>query len=63
VEVLGGFWRGALPEEIEQVLTQAAEDDWEPVELAPIHNSGRLILILRRPAGNDRWPAKGRAWP
>lgn len=63
VEVVGSFWRGARPEEIEEFLTQAAEDEWEPVELAAIQNSNRMMLILRRPAESNRRTARESTWP
>jgi hypothetical protein len=63
VEVVGSFWRGARPDEIQELLTQAAAEDWEPVELAPIQNSSRMMIILRRPAARDRRTARERTWP
>lgn len=62
VELLGSFWRGARPGEIQALLNEAAADGWEPVELAPIQNSSRMMLILRRPAEGRR-PKGSRGWP
>ena len=63
VEVMGSFWRGPGPDEIQELLTQAAEDDWEPVVLAPVQNSGRLMIVLRRPATRRRRKVQERTWP
>jgi hypothetical protein len=63
VEVVGSFWRGARPDDIQELLTEAAEDEWEPVELAPIQNSSRLMIVLRRPAVRDRRKVRERTWP
>jgi hypothetical protein len=62
VEVIGSLWRGARPNEIQQFLTDAAEDNWELVEAAPIQNSSRLMLILRRPVEGYR-RKKDKGWP
>jgi len=62
VEVIGSFWHAPGPEEIQQFLTESAEDGWEPVELASIQNGNRMVLILRRSVEGYR-RKKEKGWP
>lgn len=63
VEVLGSFWDAPSPEEVQQFLTEAAEDGWEPVELAPIQNRNKIMLILRRSLERGGRSSRKRMWP
>jgi hypothetical protein len=62
VEVLGSFWDAPGPDEVQQFLTESAEEGWELVELAPVQNRNKMMLILRRPVDSRR-PRMSRGWP
>jgi hypothetical protein len=63
VEELGGSLRGTRPEELADLLNQAAEEDWEPMEI--LHrssNSNQLMVVFRRPS-QSRSRERKRVWP
>jgi len=63
VEIVGNFWRGARAEDIQRLLMQAAEDGWEPVELTPMQNSSRIMLVLRRATEAGSRRRREKTWP
>jgi len=63
VETLGGTLKGARPEELADLLNQAAEENWEPVEIVPrSSNSNQLMIVLRRSI-KSRSRERKRGWP
>ena len=54
VQVIGGSMVGAKPEELEVILNEAAEDDWEFLAASPQNNSARLWVILHRDLRESR---------
>ena len=62
VQILGSFWRGPRAEEVQEFLTQTAEDDWELHELTTIQNSSKMMLILRRPTETGGRRRRTRTW-
>jgi len=63
VQVLGSFWRGARAEDVQEFLTQVAEDGWEPLELTTMQNSSKMMLILRRPTETAGRKRQAKTWP
>jgi len=63
VQILGSFWRGPRPEDVQKFLTQAAEDGWEPLELTTIQNSSKMMLLLRRPIETAGRRRRAKTWP
>jgi hypothetical protein len=62
VEVLGSIWDAPGPDEVEQFLTESAEEGWEFVQLAPVQTRNKMMLILRRPVEGRRKRVP-RSWP
>jgi len=63
VQILGSFWRGPRAEDVQEFLTQAAEDGWEPLELTTIQNSSKMMLILRRSTETAGRTRRAKTWP
>ena len=49
VEVVGSFWRGTKPEEMEDFLNQLGEEGWEVVNLHSPENSNKTWITIKRP--------------
>jgi 3'-phosphoadenosine 5'-phosphosulfate sulfotransferase len=63
VESLGGALRGVRPEELADLLNQAAEESWEPVDMMlRSSNSNQIMIVLRRPT-QTRARRRKRRWP
>ena len=50
VYAAGGGFKRAKPEELTQVLNQAASEGWELMQVVPQENANRVLLVLRRPS-------------
>lgn len=51
VEMLGGGLRSPKPEELEALLNQSAAEGWCLEQVVGLQNSQRLMVVLRREAG------------
>ena len=50
VQSVGGILRQPKPEQLSEMLNQAAQEGWELTHVAPQENSNALWLVLRRPS-------------
>jgi len=50
VRPAGGALKGAKPEELAEMLNEAASEGWELAQIVPQENIRTLLLILRRPS-------------
>ena len=50
VHSIGGVLKTPKPEQLTEVLNQAAGDGWELTHMVPQENSNGLWLVLRRPS-------------
>jgi hypothetical protein len=62
VEELGGGFRGARSQELEALLNEASAENWELAEVAPLANSNRLLVVMRRRL-DGRTHKRQRQWP
>ena len=49
IEIVGSFWKGSKPEEIEDYLNQLGEEGWEVINLHSPENSNKLWITIKRP--------------
>ncbi len=50
VHSVGGILRQVKPEQLTELLNQAAQEGWELVQMTAQENSNALWLVLRRPS-------------
>jgi hypothetical protein len=50
VQSVGGILRQPKPEQLSEMLNQAAQEGWELTHMVPQENSNALWLVLRRPS-------------
>jgi lipocalin len=50
VQSVGGILRQPKPEQLTEMLNQAAREGWELTNMVPQENSNALWLVLRRPS-------------
>ncbi len=50
VHPAGGALKRAKPEELTEMLNQAASGGWELVQIVPQESSNAVLLVLRRPS-------------
>jgi hypothetical protein len=50
VQSVGGVLRQPKPEQLTEMLNQAAQEGWELTNMVPQENSNALWLVLRRPS-------------
>jgi lipocalin len=50
VQSVGGILRQPKPEQLSEMLNQAALEGWELTHMVPQENSNALWLVLRRPS-------------
>lgn len=50
VQSVGGILRQPKPEQLSEMLNQAAQEGWELTQMVPQENSNALWLVLRRPS-------------
>lgn len=61
VQSVGGILRQAKPEQLTDLLNQAAREGWELTHMVPQENSNALWMVLRRPSSararrEESWP-------
>jgi hypothetical protein len=64
VHSVGGILRQAKPEQLAEILNQAAAEGWELTHMVPQENSNAVWLVLRRPSTTrtrreSSWPGGG----
>jgi len=60
VEALGNVWRGSRPQDLEDILNQAAGEGWELDQMA-VH--GNQIWVVLRRAAERRSRDRSATWP
>jgi Domain of unknown function (DUF4177) len=50
VHQAGGALKRAKPDELTEILNQAASEGWELVQIVPQENINTVLLVLRRPS-------------
>jgi hypothetical protein len=63
VEVLGGSLRATRPEELADLLNQAAEENWEPMQILPRSSNGNQLMVVLRRSSQSRSRERKRVWP
>lgn len=62
VEVIGSALRGAKPEELEALLTKAAQEGWELAEMSYKPNTSQLWVVLQRREEGEKQHKRSRSW-
>lgn len=62
VEILGGSLRAAKPQELEDLLNEAAADRWSLCELSYKPNTSQLWVVLQRKPEGEAHRAPRRSW-